>query len=105
MQQVGRHDFYLYPRDLTLNLQDYRRARSTISSRRAAFNPETRRPWIKQDADGQARVQKNARPPISCQLRGGREPAFVPAKTERIGAAAITEHRFLPGSRETEEDW
>jgi hypothetical protein len=51
-------NFYLYPRDRTLNLQDYRRARSTISSRRAAFNPETRRPWIKQDADGQARVQK-----------------------------------------------
>ena len=51
-------NFYLYPRDRTLNLQDYRRARSTISSRRAAFNPETRRPWIKQDADGQARLQK-----------------------------------------------
>jgi hypothetical protein len=51
-------NFYLYPRDRTLNLRDYRRARSTISSRRAAFNPETRRSWIKQDADGQARVQK-----------------------------------------------
>src|SRR6516164_3363060 len=44
---------------------------------------------------------KKARPPIS-QLRGGREPAFVPAKTERIGAAAITERRFPPESRETE---
>ena len=42
-------NFYFYPRD---------RARSTISSRRGAFNPETRRPWNKQDADRQARVQK-----------------------------------------------
>src|SRR6516164_5276096 len=97
-------NFYLYPRDRTLNckiivalVRQFRHAEQRLIQKPGA-------PGLNRMPTGKHGC-KNARPPIRCQLRGGREPAFVPAKTERIGAAAITEHRFLPGSRETEEDW
>jgi hypothetical protein len=53
-------NFYFYPRDHVLNLKDYRRSLDNFVTE-GAFNPETRRPWNKQDADARwAQVQKQA---------------------------------------------
>jgi hypothetical protein len=88
--------FYFYPRDRALNLQDYRRARSTISSRRGAFNPETRRPWNKQDADGQARVQKTRDHQSGANCAA---VASLPSLRQKLKESAMTERRFPPESR------
>jgi hypothetical protein len=91
-------NFYFYPRDRALNLQDYRRARSTISSRRGAFNPETRRPWNKQDADGQARVQKTRDHQSGANCAA---VASLPSLRQKLKESAMTERRFPPESRAT----
>jgi hypothetical protein len=43
-------NFYFQPRDRVLNLEDYHHSLENLVAE-GAFNPETRRPWNKQDAD------------------------------------------------------
>jgi hypothetical protein len=58
--ELNGTNFYFEQRDRVLNLQDYRRSLDNLSAQ-GAFNPETRRPWNKQDADARwAQVQKEA---------------------------------------------
>jgi hypothetical protein len=58
--ELNGTNFYFYPRDRVLNLQDYRRSLDDFVAQ-GAFNPETRRPWNKQDAEARwAEVQKQA---------------------------------------------
>ena len=58
--ELNGTNFYFYQRDRVLNLQDYRRSLDNLAMQ-GAFNPETRRPWNKQDADARwAQVQKQA---------------------------------------------
>ena len=53
-------NFYFEQRDRVLNLQDYRRSLDNLAAQ-GAYNPETKRPWNKQDADARwAQVQKDA---------------------------------------------
>jgi hypothetical protein len=79
--ELNGTNFYFYPRDRVLNLQDYRRSLDNLVIQ-GAFNPETKRPWNKQDADARwAEVQKQA---ITDQVRGGREPAISAKKLEEL---------------------
>jgi len=48
--ELNGTNFYLQPRDRVLNLEDYHRSLDNLVAL-GAFNPETRRPWSKQDAD------------------------------------------------------
>ena len=58
--ELNGTNFYFETRDRVLNLQDYRRSLDNLVAQ-AAYNPETRRPWNKQDADARwAQVQKDA---------------------------------------------
>jgi hypothetical protein len=58
--ELNGTNFYFEQRDRVLNLQDYHRALDNLAAQ-AAYNPETRRPWSKQDADARwAQVQKDA---------------------------------------------
>jgi hypothetical protein len=58
--ELNGTNFYFYPRDRVLNLQDYRRSLDNLVAE-GAFNSETRRLWNKQDADARwAQVQKQA---------------------------------------------
>jgi hypothetical protein len=58
--ELNGTNFYFYPRDRVLNLQDYRRSLDNLVAE-GAFNSEARRPWNKQDADARwAQVQKQA---------------------------------------------
>jgi hypothetical protein len=58
--ELNGTNFYFEQRDRVLNLQDYHRSLDNLAAQ-AAFNPETRRPWSKQDADARwAQVQKEA---------------------------------------------
>jgi len=58
--ELNGTNFYFYQRDRVLNLQDYRRSLDNLVMQ-GAFNPETRHPWNKQDADARwAQVQKQA---------------------------------------------
>ena len=58
--ELNGTNFYFDPRDRVLNLQDYRRSLDDFVMQ-GAFNPETKRPWNKQDADARwAQVQKQA---------------------------------------------
>jgi hypothetical protein len=58
--ELNGTNFYFYQRDRVLNLQDYRRSLDNLVAE-GAFNPETRRPWNKQDADARwAQIQKQA---------------------------------------------
>jgi hypothetical protein len=58
--ELNGTNFYFEQRDRVLNLQDYHRALDNLVAQ-AAYNPETRRPWNKQDADARwAQVQKDA---------------------------------------------
>jgi hypothetical protein len=58
--ELNGTNFYFEQRDRVLNLQDYRRSLDNLSAQ-GAFNPETRRPWNRQDADARwAQVQKEA---------------------------------------------
>jgi hypothetical protein len=58
--ELNGTNFYFYQRNRVLNLQDYRRSLDNLVMQ-GAFNPETRRPWTKQDADARwAQVQKQA---------------------------------------------
>jgi hypothetical protein len=58
--ELNGTNFYFEQRDRVLNLQDYRRSLDNLTAQ-GAYNPETRRPWIKQDADARwAQVQKDA---------------------------------------------
>ncbi len=58
--ELNGTNFYFQARDRVLNLQDYRRSLDSLLMQ-GAFNPETRRPWTKQDADARwAQVQKQA---------------------------------------------
>jgi hypothetical protein len=58
--ELNGTNFYFQARDRVLNLQDYRRSLDNLAMQ-GAFNPETRRPWNKQDADARwAQVQKQA---------------------------------------------
>jgi len=60
--ELNGSNFYFQPRDRVLNLEDYRRSLDNLVAQ-GAFNPETRRPWNKQDADArwtQVTVQAKA---------------------------------------------
>jgi tRNA nucleotidyltransferase/poly(A) polymerase len=58
--ELNGANFYFYPRDRVLNLQDYRHSLDNFVAQ-GAFNPETRRPWNKPDAEARwAQVQKQA---------------------------------------------
>jgi len=58
--ELNGTNFFFEQRDRVLNLQDYRRSLDNLAAQ-AAYNPETRRPWTKQDADARwAQVQKDA---------------------------------------------
>jgi len=58
--ELNGTNFYFEQRDRVLNLQDYRRSLDNLAAQ-GGFNPETRRPWTKQDADARwAQVQKDA---------------------------------------------
>lgn len=58
--ELNGTNFYFYPGNRVLNLQDYRRSLDNLVAE-GAFNAETRRPWNKQDADARwAQVQKQA---------------------------------------------
>ena len=58
--ELNGTNFYFEQRDRVLNLQDYRRSLDNLAAQ-GAYNPETRRPWSKQDADARwAQVQKDA---------------------------------------------
>ena len=59
-RELNGTNFYFQTRDRVLNLEDYRRSLDNLLMQ-GAFNPETRRPWNKQDADARwAQVQKQA---------------------------------------------
>jgi hypothetical protein len=47
--ELNGTNFYFEQRDRVLNLQDYRRSLDNLAAQ-GAYNPETRRPWSKQDA-------------------------------------------------------
>jgi hypothetical protein len=58
--ELNGTNLYFQSRDCVLNLQDYRRSLDNLLMQ-GAFNPETRRPLNKQDADARwAQVQKQA---------------------------------------------
>jgi tRNA nucleotidyltransferase/poly(A) polymerase len=58
--ELNGANFYFYPRDRVLNLQDYRHSLDNFVAQ-GAFNPETRRPWNKPHAEARwAQVQKQA---------------------------------------------
>lgn len=58
--ELNGTNFYFETRDRVLNLQDYRRSLDNLAAQ-GAYNPETRRPWSKQDAEARwAQVQKDA---------------------------------------------
>jgi hypothetical protein len=58
--ELNGSNFYFYQRDRVLNLQDYRRSLDNLVAE-GAFNPDTRRPWNKQDADARlAQTQRQA---------------------------------------------
>ena len=58
--ELNGTNFYFEQRDRVLNLQDYRRSLDNLAAQ-GAYNPETKRPWNKQDADARwAEVQKEA---------------------------------------------
>ena len=58
--ELNGTNFYFEQRDRVLNLQDYRRSLDNLAAQ-GAYNPETKRPWNKQDADARwAQVQKDA---------------------------------------------
>jgi hypothetical protein len=57
--ELNGTNFY-FQRDRVLNLQEYRRSLDNLAAQ-GGYNPETRRPWSKQDADVRwAEVQKEA---------------------------------------------
>jgi hypothetical protein len=58
--ELNGANFYFSQRDRVLNLQGYRRSLDSLVAA-AVFNPETKRPWNKQDAEARwAEVQKQA---------------------------------------------
>jgi hypothetical protein len=58
--ELNGTNFYFEQRDRVLNLQDYRRSLDNLAAQ-GAYNPETKRPWNKPDADARwAQVQKEA---------------------------------------------
>src|SRR5215472_19193599 len=58
--ELNGTNFYFYQRDRVLNLQDYHRSLDNLLAQ-GAYNPETKRPWNKQDADARwTQVQKEA---------------------------------------------
>ena len=58
--ELNGTNFYFYQRDRVLNLQDYHRSLDNLLAQ-GAYNPETKRPWNKQDADTRwTQVQKEA---------------------------------------------
>jgi len=58
--ELNGTNFYFEQRDRVLNLQDYRRSLDNLLAQ-GAYNPETKRPWSKQDADARwAQVQNDA---------------------------------------------
>ena len=58
--ELNGTNFYFEQRDRVLNLQVYRRSLDNLLAQ-GAYNPETKRPWSKQDADARwAQVQNDA---------------------------------------------
>jgi hypothetical protein len=58
--ELNGTNFYFYPGNRVLNLQDYRHSLDNLVTE-GAFNAEARRPWNKQDAEARwAQVQKQA---------------------------------------------
>lgn len=59
--ELNGTNFYFQPRDRVLNLEEYHRSLENFVSE-GVFNPETKRPWNKQDADARwAQVTVQAR--------------------------------------------
>lgn len=59
-KELNGSNFYFQPRDRVLNLEDYHRSLDNLAMQ-GVFNPETHKPWNKQDADARwAEVQKEA---------------------------------------------
>ena len=58
--ELNGTNFYFVQRDRVLNLQDYHRSLDNLAAQ-GGYNPETKRPWSKQDADARwVEVQKEA---------------------------------------------
>lgn len=59
-KELNGSNFYFQPRDRVLNLEDYHHSLDNLATQ-GVFNPETHKPWNKQDADARwAEVQKEA---------------------------------------------
>jgi len=58
--ELNGSNFYFQPRDRVLNLDDYHRSLDNLAMQ-GVFNPETHKPWNRQDADARwVQVQKEA---------------------------------------------
>jgi hypothetical protein len=93
--ELNGTNFYFYRRDRVLNLQDYRRSLDNFVAE-GALNPETRRPWNKQNADARwAHAQKQA----STDQANCAAVASLPSLRQKLKgptAAAMTNRRFPP---------
>jgi len=67
--ELNGTNFYFQSRDRVLNLEDYRRSLQSLALQ-GSFNPETRQPWNKQDADAHwAQAQQQAlKDKANCEL-------------------------------------
>jgi hypothetical protein len=57
--ELNGTNFYFAQRDRVLNLEDYHRSVDNLALQQA-FNPETKQPWTKQDADAHWEAAKKA---------------------------------------------
>ena len=67
--ELNGTNFYFQLRDRVLNLEDYHRSLDSLALQ-GGFNPETKRPWNKQDADARwAEAQQQAlKDKANCEL-------------------------------------
>jgi hypothetical protein len=67
--ELNGTNFYFQSRDRVLNLEDYHRALQSLALQ-GSFNPETKQPWNKQDADTHwAQAQQQAlKDKANCEL-------------------------------------
>src|SRR6516165_10448827 len=90
--ELNGTNFYFEQRDRVLNLQDYRRSLDNLAAQ-GAYNPETRRPWNKQDADARwAQVQKDA---VTTRPTALRSPACPSWKRNCRSCSNSRAHRWM----------
>jgi hypothetical protein len=67
--ELNGANFYFQSRDRVLNLEDYHRSLESLALQ-GSFNPETKRPWNKQDADARwVQAQQQAmKDKANCEL-------------------------------------